>query len=60
VEVDHAVAEAVLVQELQPQADVVGEGPVAPADHDWREEQVELVDQARPSGPRRRSRDRRR
>jgi hypothetical protein len=34
VEVDHAVAEAALVQELQPQADVVTEGPVAPADHD--------------------------
>ena len=40
-EVDHAVAEAALVQELQPQADVVGEGPVAPADHDRREEQVD-------------------
>jgi hypothetical protein len=38
VEVDHAVPEAVLVQELELQADIVGKGAVATADHDRRNE----------------------
>ncbi len=46
--VNYAVAEAALVQQLELQADVVGEGLLAAADHDGHEEQVALVDQARP------------
>src|SRR4051794_5903884 len=45
VEVNHAVAEAALVEELELQADMVGEGLFAASHHDGREEQVALVDQ---------------
>ena len=48
VEVNHAVAETAFVQQLELQADVVGEGPVAASHHDRRDEQVALVDQPGP------------
>src|SRR5439155_3590630 len=47
-EVDHAVAETALAQQLELHADVVGEALVAAAHHDGRNEQVDLVDQASP------------
>ena len=48
VEVDHPVAEAAVTKQLEGQADVVGEGPVATAHDDRVEEQVALVDQPGP------------
>src|ERR671910_2172880 len=44
-EVDHAVAETALVQQLQLQADTVGEGLLAASDHDGCDEQLAFVDQ---------------
>src|SRR5205823_13627486 len=46
VEVDHAAAEAPLVQELELQAKTAGQRLRAAADDDRRDEQVELVDEA--------------
>jgi hypothetical protein len=44
-EVHDPVPEAVFFQELELQADIVGQGPFAPSDHDGREKQLTLVDQ---------------
>ena len=46
VEVHDAVAEAALAQELEADAEAVGQGGVAAADDDGREEEVALVDEA--------------
>ena len=45
VEVDHAVAETVLVQQFEVEADVSGERPLSASYHDGHDEQVPLVDQ---------------
>jgi hypothetical protein len=42
---NHAVAETAFVQQLELQADTVGEGLLAASHHDGRDEQVVLVDQ---------------
>src|SRR6266540_6727923 len=47
VEVNHAVAETALVQQLELQARTPGEELFAASHHDGREEQVALVDQPR-------------
>ncbi|MEX2106265.1 MAG: hypothetical protein WD810_05140 [Solirubrobacterales bacterium] len=39
-----------MVEQLEAEANVVGKGPLAAADDDGREEQVQLVDQAGPDG----------
>ena len=54
VQVDRAVREPALVHQVELESDAVGERPRAPADHDRRDEQVELVDQ---TGRERRSRE---
>ena len=48
VELHHAVAEAAFVQQFELQAHVVGQGPLAPSDHDGHDEQLVLVDQPGP------------
>src|SRR5262249_14707318 len=48
VEVDHAVAEAALVQQLQRQADIGGEGRCAASHQDGRDEQVVVVHEPGP------------
>src|SRR2546425_2983848 len=45
VEVNHAIAEATFVQQLELQADLVGEGRFAASDHNGRDEEVALIDQ---------------
>jgi len=45
-EVNHAAPETALVHQVEPHADVVGEGPFAASYHDRRYEQVALVDQS--------------
>src|ERR671911_884948 len=47
-EVDHAVAETALVQQLELQADIVGEELLAASDHDGCDEQLAFVDQPGP------------
>ena len=59
-EVDHAVAEAAFVQQLEPQVQIVGQGPLAASHDDRRDEQVALVDQSGRRTPGRRGRGRRR
>src|SRR5829696_4612952 len=44
-EIDHAVAETALVQQLQLQADIVGEGLLAASHYDGCDEQLAFVDQ---------------
>jgi hypothetical protein len=43
-QVNHAVAEAAFVQQIELQADIIGEGLFAASHHHGREEQVALVD----------------
>jgi hypothetical protein len=44
-QMDHAVAESALVQQLESQADIVGQGWIASSNHDGGEEQMTLVDE---------------
>ena len=46
VEVHHAAAEAVLVDELEIHADIVGQSRRAASDHDGVEKEVDLIDQS--------------
>ena len=48
VEVNHPVAEAPFVEQLEIEARTNGECPRAAADHDGREEEADLVDQPGP------------
>src|SRR4029450_6472944 len=49
-ELDHAVAESALVQQLQSQADMVGESWIAPSHDDRGEEQATLINQPKLDG----------
>jgi hypothetical protein len=42
---NHAVAETAFVQQLELEADLVGESRDATTDHDGRDDDVDLVDQ---------------
>src|SRR5215218_7104323 len=44
-EMDHAITESALVQQLEPEADVVGQGWIAASHNDGGEKQMALVDQ---------------
>ena len=45
-EVNEAIAETTFAEKVEVQADTVRKGPRAASDHDGRDEQVVLVDQA--------------
>jgi hypothetical protein len=47
VEVHDAALEPAFVEQLQPCADALGQGALAPSHHDREQEQVALVDQPR-------------
>ncbi len=49
-EVHHAVGEATFVQQLQVQSEVDGQGSCTPSNHDRRDDQMALIDQACPKG----------
>ena len=46
--VDHSISKTALVQEIQLDAYVAGQDPLAAADHDRHDEQLNLVDEPGP------------
>ena len=46
--IDHSIAKTALVQEIQPHAYVAGQDPLAAANHNGHDEQMNLVDEPGP------------